>query len=531
MDENKNLGNLNNNENANNVNPGNENQENPYYNPYFQNEDLNMENNNLVTDQNQGVQEPEEAFNLFDLSNVEETADTNVVTNQILSGGNEMQNNMEVNEVPDVSEQNVIDNNMNYSEQGNVEYQDPMAQNVVDNNMNYQDQGNMGYQDPMAQNVVDNNMNYQDQGNMGYQDPMTQNGFDNNMNYQDQGNMGYQDPMAQNGFDNNMNYQDQGNMGYQDPMMQNGFNNNVNQPNQEQNYQSPYKTKKKGNKTIVILAIIIVIVIALIVGAILLMPMFAKKPATNNNTGNQVADIQASYEYYNFYKDYGFDYNSSMWTLNETDKALYNGKYKLIYAQVLENLANSGFDITMANGRSSLFTFLYNQFSSQADANTAVELGTSNFTLKDGSYYAYLDLVYSTSIERCYFVLLPEDDIFIEFILSNEDTIIPDDINSEVLDYVCNVYKLDEQDENDTSNMLNTNNTSNITTNEITNDVTNQTVVNGTITNATENEVLSNEVTNNVDNITADQNTTIPTQNGISVNVSTSGGIVLTPNM
>ena len=108
--------------------------------------------------------------------------------------------------------------------------------------------------------------------------------------------------------------------------------------------------------------------------------------------------------------------------------------------QALENLSSLGYDISTDNGRSNFFTFLYNQFSSQIDASTTLELGSSNFsTLSNGIYYSYIDLIYATSMERCYFILLPDDDIFIEFILSNQDTIIPDSINTEVLEYLSSI--------------------------------------------------------------------------------------------
>ena len=73
-------------------------------------------------------------------------------------------------------------------------------------------------------------------------------------------------------------------------------------------------------------------------------------------------------------------------------------------------------------------------FSSSINSSTTtLELGESTFVYEQGIYYSYLDLVYATSIERCYFVLIPETDTFIEFILSNTDTIISDDVHNQVL--------------------------------------------------------------------------------------------------
>ena len=235
------------------------------------------------------------------------------------------------------------------------------------------------------------------------------------------------------------------------------------------------------------------------------MPMIAKKTEPTELENKVIDTPTATYDYYMFYKDYGFDYDSSKWSIDEADNSLNSGNYKLTYAQAIENLTSAGFNINEPNGRANFFTFLYNQFSSQADATTSVELGTSNFTLKTGSYiyYAYLDLVYETSIERCYFVLLPQEDMFVEFILSNQDTVIPGDIDTEIVDYICAIYNANEQEsgngmENEVSNTLVTND---IVTNEVSNIVANEvsnTISNGTTNNIATNEVASNTVTNTV---------------------------------
>ena len=112
-------------------------------------------------------------------------------------------------------------------------------------------------------------------------------------------------------------------------------------------------------------------------------------------------------------------------------------------------------------------------FSSQIDSTTTtLELGSSTFIYDNGIYYSYFDLVYATSIERCYFVLIPEDDIFMEFILSNNDTVISDMENEEVIGYICSTTRANYQDNLDTNNISSTvinetgNNTSNVNIND-----------------------------------------------------------------
>ena len=174
----------------------------------------------------------------------------------------------------------------------------------------------------------------------------------------------------------------------------------------------------------------------------------------NGNTlvGNNAEDNLANYLPYNFYEDYFLEYDTSTWS-EDGNGALINGTYQLSYIQSLEGLTGSGFDINTNEGRSSFFTYLYNLFSSQIDATTTtLELGSSSFILDNGIYYSYFDLVYADSIERCYFILLPESDVFIEFILSNTDTIIPDEIHEEVVSYICSVTNEPLEQENDAVN-------------------------------------------------------------------------------
>lgn len=179
--------------------------------------------------------------------------------------------------------------------------------------------------------------------------------------------------------------------------------------------------------------------------SLLLAPIMNFKPQLPNNNSNNLINNEvteepnASYELFNFYNDYSIEYNSSKWFLNSADNSLVNGNYKLSYIQSLENLSSVGYDLTTENGRSSFFTFLYNQFSAQINSNTTLELGSSNFSKVNNIYFAYLDLVYATSIERCYFILIPEEDTFIELILSNADTVISDEIQEEVYNYISNL--------------------------------------------------------------------------------------------
>ena len=174
-------------------------------------------------------------------------------------------------------------------------------------------------------------------------------------------------------------------------------------------------------------------------------------PSSPDTSINTPQEPVSTYDYYNFYNDYEIEYDSSSWQMNTEGTGLVNGNYGFSYIQSIENLSTIGYDVSTNEGRSSFFTFLYNQFSSQTDASTTLELGSSNFnSLGNNIYMASLDLIYATNnIERCYFVLLPEDDIFIEFILSNQDTVIAEEINTEIGGYISNISKVSERNDNE----------------------------------------------------------------------------------
>ena len=168
---------------------------------------------------------------------------------------------------------------------------------------------------------------------------------------------------------------------------------------------------------------------------------------TNTNIGSNLTSetpVEEN-EYYNFYNDYNIEYNPANWQVDSDGDGLVRGNYNFGFMQSIEDLASFGYDVSTDAGRSSFFTFLYNQFSSQIDASTTLELGSSNFSsLGNGLYYSYIDLIYATSMERCYFVLIPEDNIFVEFILSNQDTVIAEEVHTEIVNNLSTITVLDD---------------------------------------------------------------------------------------
>ena len=312
------------------------------------------------------------------------------------------------------------------------------------------------------------------------------------------------------------------------PLYKNDINQKLNKYKNE--VQSPTQlidlAKQKGGTSI--LFVILGILLSSIISTIAITTILASSLKTlvnglfnnspvQNTLNNNIINETTTYDVYNFYNDYSFEYDSSKWTENADKKLVYDN-YTLSYIQSIENITSAGFDINQVQGRSSFFTYLYNLFSSQIDSTTTtLELGSSSFVYDNGIYYSYFDLVYTTSIERCYFVLIPEDDIFIEFILSNNDTVISDTINEEVIGYICSISTVNYQDNLDTNNINST------VVNEVGGNVSNLTSSN--VVDINDAEPQSNGSANSSNNVTSSNNgltiTSNPDTNGISVMYNT----------
>ena len=294
--------------------------------------------------------------------------------------------------------------------------------------------------------------------------------------------------------------------------------------------------KRKGGTSVlaVFIALIILFVIPVIILLVVIPTVFASFIAnlfsgfaSGNNVNNEVQNnnttiqepIDEEYDYFKFYNDYTIDYNASKWEEDAQNNAIIYDNYSLKFVQALENLSSYNFDITKQDGRSSFFTYLYNQFSSQINTTTTLELGNSSFVAANTDlsiYYSYLDLIYqdTSSIERCYFILIPEDDIFIEFILSNKDTVIPDDIHEEILEYLSSIYILeeDEEIEDELQNVLGNS-------------------VNDTIGNGITSDVVHEVGNNNIDNLnTIANNNTVTDNNEVSDTNSVDWNSITSPN-
>ena len=173
-------------------------------------------------------------------------------------------------------------------------------------------------------------------------------------------------------------------------------------------------------------------------------------------------------------------------------------------------------DMSSLEGLNKLLNILQTSFTSQAAQNNfQVEKGSNNFTKQNDNYYAYLDIIDSTSISRYYFVVIPNDGVLFQFVLTTEDTTINYQFNVDVIDMITNIINVDEEDDDDNTNTneVNRNQLENTTSSVLLNDVSENTTTNSTnnntVTNSTNSTSMTNAVSNdNNSNTTNTTNTT-----------------------
>ena len=209
---------------------------------------------------------------------------------------------------------------------------------------------------------------------------------------------------------------------------------------------------------------------------------------------------------FNFKDDYLLEYDSNVWYLDEEYNTLTKGDYSLLYAQTISNISNLfNVDVSTPSGRSTLLGTLLNSLETQAAArNLSVEAGVSNFVMGTNAYYGYIDVIATSSISRYYLILLPDDNLLFQFVLSVNDTTIDYETNLEVINILTSVYA-DESIETNSDNTLE----ENIVENDVveTNTIDEENVIDdesNTTSEEDEDNIVANDtVTENVSNVSS----------------------------
>ncbi len=288
----------------------------------------------------------------------------------------------------------------------------------------------------------------------------------------------------------------------------------------------------KGNTSVLalILAILVVMIVVPVISGVLvttgiinfasnLSSLFAGFSSKNElDIPNEIDDsiVTSDMQTVSFIDGYDFSYDSMIWFYDEESNSLIKGDYTLLYGQKFDNAQSTfNFDATTPSGRASLLSTLVSSLESQAATlNLGVEVGYSNFVLGTNAYYEHVDITSSESISRYYFILIPEDDVLFQFVLTTSDTVIDLETNVEAVNILTSISKpsdIENQDNEQNNNEL----TENVVSNSITSELTNGIMVteNGVYdenvvdTPSTNNETSSDNVVSS--NVTEPSNSTL----------------------
>ncbi len=255
----------------------------------------------------------------------------------------------------------------------------------------------------------------------------------------------------------------------------------------------------KGNTSltsVIVFCIAVPFILAIIYGILFTSGLVDIGAKPTENTTNEIsADDNATItdiQLYNFIENYVLEYDSNVWYNDEENKSLTKGDYSLLFAQGIPNVGNVfNADVTTPSGRSTLLGTLLNSLETQAAArNFSVEAGVSNFVMGTNAYYGYIDVIATEDVSRYYLVLLPDENLLFQFVLTVNDTTIDYETNLEVVNILTSVYEDEDIETNDDNEIQD----ENIIENETDNNV--NTAVDDTNTVADENEVNSENVAN-----------------------------------
>ena len=293
-------------------------------------------------------------------------------------------------------------------------------------------------------------------------------------------------------------------------------------PNQLQSIAS-----KSGGTSIagIFIGIVISVIISIITSALVNKDLFKlgsnKKPTntTTNTISNNVETDAQMEEEFNFFDKYNLVYDGATWAVDSTNTGLVSGNYTLAY-KANYKAEDLNADFSSQDSLASLLKLLTDSFTNQvAQLNMQVEAGSNNFIKQNNCYYAYIDVLASDSISRYYFVVLPDENILFQFVLTAADTAIDYSTNLNVIDMITKIQVKGEDENNiDQNEILNT--IGNTLSNEATENSNGQNAQNGNGQNA-------NTLNGNGQNANAQNNNVASSQtqnSGASATTNTQNG-------
>ena len=293
-------------------------------------------------------------------------------------------------------------------------------------------------------------------------------------------------------------------------------------PNQLQSIAS-----KSGGTSIagIFIGIVISVIILIITSALVNKDLFklgSNKKTTNTTTNvisNNAETDEQMEEEFNFFDKYNLVYDGATWAVDSTNTGLVSGNYTLAY-KANYKAEDLNADFSSQDSLASLLKLLTDSFTNQvAQLNMQVEAGSNNFIKQNNCYYAYIDVLASDSISRYYFVVLPDENILFQFVLTAADTAIDYSTNLNVIDMITKIQvKGEDENDIDQNEILNT--IGNTLSNEATENSKGQNAQNGNGQNA-------NTLNGNGQNANAQNNNVASSQtqnSGASATTNTQNG-------
>ena len=293
-------------------------------------------------------------------------------------------------------------------------------------------------------------------------------------------------------------------------------------PNQLQSIAS-----KSGGTSIagIFIGIVISVIILIITSALVNKDLFklgSNKKTTNTTTNvisNNAETDEQMEEEFNFFDKYNLVYDGATWAVDSTNTGLVSGNYTLAY-KANYKAEDLNADFSSQDSLASLLKLLTDSFTNQvAQLNMQVEAGSNNFIKQNNCYYAYIDVLASDSISRYYFVVLPDENILFQFVLTAADTAIDYSTNLNVIDMITKIQvKGEDENDIDQNEILNT--IGNTLSNEATENSNGQNAQNGNGQNA-------NTLNGNGQNANAQNNNVASSQtqnSGASATTNTQNG-------
>ena len=180
--------------------------------------------------------------------------------------------------------------------------------------------------------------------------------------------------------------------------------------------------------------------LASLFGGVTVQPSYENTTVVNETTNEIIEQPVESKDKFYFYEDYYLNYDKE-WFYDSSNKKLTKGSYEFTYYEAYPK-ERTQMDLSTQEGRKGLLDYLKSALTEMAtQANWKVDGGNDNFIPQDSIYYNYIDFISTETIQRMYFVVIPDESLLFEFILTINDTNVDTETNTLVIQMLSTIKK------------------------------------------------------------------------------------------